>query len=122
MVVSFWTCNCEAVSCRLYYLAWEFSYIIVQVVYIPPSANGKLVTEAISRVTQDLLRSSPDVVIIKGEFNLCSLSATLHLFKQVVSYPTRSDKTIDLFYGTLRTCQDSSLSVIFCICIIRSYS
>ena len=92
-----------AVSCRPYYLPREFSHVIVMVVYISPSGNGKCATETISRITHDLQRSSPDaLVIINRDFNHCSLSTTLPSLKQMVTCPTRGDKTIDLFYTNVK--------------------
>ncbi len=77
--------------------------MIVLVVYIPPSGDGKLAAETISRITHDLQRSSPDaLVIINGDFNHCSLSSVLPSFKQMVSFPTRGTKTLDLFYMNVR--------------------
>lgn len=92
-----------AVSCRPYYLPREFSHVIVMVVYIPPSGNGKCAIETISRITHDLQRSSPDaLVILNGDFNHCTLSTTLPSFKQMVTCPTRGDNVIDLFYTNVK--------------------
>lgn len=92
-----------AVSCRPYYLPREFSHVIVQVVYIPPSGNGGLVTETISRVTYDMQRSSPEsLFIINGDFNHSSLSVTLPSFKQMGTCPMSEGKIIDLFYTNVK--------------------
>lgn len=91
------------VSCRPYYLPREISHVIVTVVYIPPSANGKRATETIARVTHKLQSSSPDALfIITGDFNHCSLSTALLSFRQMVKCPTRGKKTIDLFYTNIK--------------------
>lgn len=91
------------VSCRPYYLPREISHVVLIVVYIPPSATGKLATDIISRTTHELQRSSPDALfIITGDFNHCSLSAVLPSFRQMVKCPTRGKKTIDLFYTNIK--------------------
>ncbi|KAK0135746.1 hypothetical protein N1851_028369 [Merluccius polli] len=91
------------VSCRPYYIPREFSNVIVMVAYIAPSANAKLATDTIARATHDLLSHTPDaLVIINGDFNHCSLSSSMPSFKQFVTCPTRSDRTIDLFYANVR--------------------
>ncbi|KAK0153060.1 hypothetical protein N1851_005270 [Merluccius polli] len=91
------------VSCRPYYIPREFSNVIVMVAYIAPSANAKLATDTIARATHDLLSHTPDaLVIINGDFNHCSLSSFMPSFKQFVTCPTRSDRTIDLFYANVR--------------------
>lgn len=93
-----------AVGCRPYYLPREFSSVIVIVVYIPPSAHAKLATDAIHKVTTDLLNRSPEsAVVISGDFNHCLLSATLPTFKHYVKVPTRLDKTIDILYTNVKT-------------------
>ena len=92
-----------AVSCRPYHLPREISHVIVLVVYIPPSANTKLAAETISRVTHDLQRVSPfALVIVNGDFNNCTLSATLPSFRQFVKCPTRGARTLDLFYTNVK--------------------
>lgn len=91
------------VSCRPYYLPREISHVVLTVVYIPPSANGKLAAENISKITHELQRSSPDALfLITGDFNHCSLSASLPSFKQMIKCPTRGNKTIDLFYTNIK--------------------
>lgn len=51
------------------------------------SGNGRLGTETISRVTHDMQHYSLDaLVIINGDFNQSSLSATLPSLRQMVSY------------------------------------
>ncbi len=88
-----------AVSCRPYYLPRETSHAIVIVVYIPPSANTKTAMNTICTITHELQSRSPDaMVIVNRDFNHCSLSSALPSFKQLVTCPTRNDRTIDLFY------------------------
>ena len=92
-----------AVSCRPYYLPREFSNVIVILVYIPPSANAKLATDMIARVAHELQSHTPDaLVMISGDFNHCTLSASLPSFRQFVDCPTRCGKTIDLFYANIK--------------------
>lgn len=91
------------VICWPYYLPREISHVVVTVVYIQPSANGKLATETVSQMIHDLQRSSPDALfIITGDFNHCSLSATLPSFRQMVECPTRGKRTIDLLYTNIK--------------------
>uniref|UniRef100_A0A1A8TY32 Endonuclease/exonuclease/phosphatase domain-containing protein n=1 Tax=Nothobranchius furzeri TaxID=105023 RepID=A0A1A8TY32_NOTFU len=91
------------VSCRPYYLPREISHIIVTVVYIPPSANGKRAIETVSKVTHKLQSSSLDALfIITGDFNHCSLSSTLPSFRQMVKCPMRGKRIIDLFYTNIK--------------------
>lgn len=92
-----------AVSCRPYFLPREFTNVIVIVTYIPPSANAKLATDSISRVVHELQSHTTDaLVVINGDFNHCTLSASLPSFRQFVNCPTRGEKTIDLFYANIK--------------------
>ena len=84
---------------RPYYLPREFPKITVLVTYIPGEGNFNVAKDVIWNEVNSVLNKSPDgVIIITGDFNHCTLDDTLPLFKQVVTCPTRKDKTLDLCY------------------------
>ena len=69
-------------SCRPYHAPHEISNVKVILVYIPPSANAKLVTDVIARAAHELQSHSLGaLVMINGDFNHCTLSASLPSFR-----------------------------------------
>ncbi|CAL9695395.1 unnamed protein product [Knipowitschia caucasica] len=98
-----------AVSMRPRYLPREFSHTVVLCAYIPPSADAAAACEEMHRtVTQIQTRSPRALILISGDFNHASLSATLPTFKQYVTCPTRGNKTLDLLYVNVRDAYASS--------------
>ncbi|XP_068162187.1 uncharacterized protein [Antennarius striatus] len=88
-----------AVSIRPYYLAREFSHVIVLAVYIPPRADPETARETICGTTSALRTRHPEaLVIITGDFNHVTLDSSLPTMVQCVDCPTRKNRTIDLFY------------------------
>ena len=87
------------VSLRPYYVPREFSHVLVTVVYIHPKANREAAIDAVAKSVSNQQASSPDgLFIVTGDFNHCSLKATLPTFRQYVSVSTRGDNTLDHFY------------------------
>jgi hypothetical protein len=72
-------------------------------VYIPPSANEKAATEIVYRTLSNQQARSPDALfLVTGDFNHCNLKTTLPTFHQYVNFPTRKDRTLDLFYSNVK--------------------
>ncbi|XP_054866081.1 uncharacterized protein LOC129348770 [Amphiprion ocellaris] len=98
-----------AVSLRPFYLPREYSHVIAITVYIPPSADAAAACELIHSVVSQLQTSHPQsLIIISGDFNHASLSATLPTFTQYVTCHTRDNKTLDLLYANIKDAYSSS--------------
>ncbi|XP_054872156.1 uncharacterized protein LOC111569300 [Amphiprion ocellaris] len=97
------------VSLRPFYLPREYSHVIAITVYIPPSADAAAACELIHSVVSQLQTSHPQsLIIISGDFNHASLSATLPTFTQYVTCHTRDNKTLDLLYANIKDAYSSS--------------
>ena len=72
------------------------------VVYIHPKANVDRAAQHICDVAQKLDSLSPDAPnFVLGDFNQCKLKKCLPTYHQYVTCPTRMDRTIDLYYGSV---------------------
>ncbi|XP_073674252.1 uncharacterized protein [Garra rufa] len=92
-----------AVSVRPYYIPREFSHVLVLTVYIPPSANAAAACECVHSTVSKLQTEHPQaLIVISGDFNHVSLSATLTSFIQYVNCHTRDKKTLDLLYANIK--------------------
>ncbi|KAI3359051.1 hypothetical protein L3Q82_015420, partial [Scortum barcoo] len=97
-----------AVSIRPYYLPREFPHVIAITTYIPPSANADAACELLHSVVAQLQTEHPQAfLLITGDFNHASLSATLPNFHQYVNCCTG---TIKLWTCCLQTQQAYSSS------------
>lgn len=91
------------VGMRPYYLPREMTHVILFCVYVPPSADAAAACERLhSAVTQVQTRHPRALLLISGDFNHASLSATLPTFTQYVQCHTRGDKTLDLLYANIK--------------------
>uniref|UniRef100_A0A3Q3AYX4 Endonuclease/exonuclease/phosphatase domain-containing protein n=1 Tax=Kryptolebias marmoratus TaxID=37003 RepID=A0A3Q3AYX4_KRYMA len=108
------------VSFRPYYLPREFTGVVLEAVYIPPSAVADNTCDVISSIVAKIQTQHPNsFMAISGDFNHASLSATLPTFQQFVSCFTRENKTLDLFYTILFSINVSVISVCLCsVCIL----
>lgn len=98
-----------AVSIRPYYIPREFSHVIAIAVYIPPSASATTACELIHTTVSQLQTSHPQsLILISGDFNHASLSATLPTFIQYVKCHTRDSKILDLLYANTKDVYSSS--------------
>ncbi|KAI3373391.1 hypothetical protein L3Q82_021937 [Scortum barcoo] len=98
-----------AVSIWPYYLPREFSHVITITTYIRPSANADAACELLHSVVAQLQTEHPQAfVLITGDFNHASLSATLPNFHQYVNCCTRDNKTLDLLYANTAGSYSSS--------------
>ena len=78
-------------------------------VYIPPSANAATACELIHTTVSQLQTSHPQsLILISGDFNHASLSATLPTFTQYVTCHTRDSKILDLLYVNTKDAYTSS--------------
>lgn len=101
-----------AIGLRPYYLPWEFSLVIIIIVYIAPDANAAHAYDVISSATVDLLNQSPSTfVAVTGDFNHTNLSTVLPTFKQYVDCKTRDNKTLYPFYTNATEAYTSILSL-----------
>lgn len=98
-----------AVSVWPYYIPREFSHVIVITVYIPPSADAAAACERIHCTVSALQTKHPDVLLlISGDFNHASLSATLPNITQYVSCHRRDNKTLDILYANIKNAYTST--------------
>lgn len=88
-----WNIELLAVSLRPYYMAREFSHVIVLCVYIPPTVEASSVYDMIHTTTAGL-QTHLAFYVTSGDFN----HITLTVFSQCVDCFTRNNKTIDLLY------------------------
>ena len=86
-------------QCRPFYLPREITCVALINVYIPPDADVNFAANIIVDHTNKLLTDKPDAaVIIFGDFNKCNLDKTLPKFSQYVTFNTRKESKLDLFY------------------------
>ena len=83
--------------------------MIVLTVYIPPPANATAACEDIHSTISQLQTAHPQsLIIISGDFNHASLSATLPNLTQYVDCHTRDNKTLDLLFAKIKEAYSSS--------------
>jgi len=104
-----WDIELLTVCLRPNYLPWEFTCVILVVVYILPAATADTVCDVISLVIAWLQTKHPNAfVAMSGDFNQVSLSATLPTFQQCVPCSTRGNKKLHLFYAYVKDAYSSS--------------
>ncbi|KAI3362151.1 hypothetical protein L3Q82_012478 [Scortum barcoo] len=87
----------------------KFSHVITITTYIPPSANADAACKLLHTVVAQLQTEHPQAfLLITGDFNHASLSATLPNFHQYVNCCTRDNKTLDLLYANTAGAYSSS--------------
>ena len=97
-----------SLSLRPFYLPREFPKIILNVVYIPPSANENAASNTITDLVHGQQSKTPDaVIVITGDLNHCSIDSCLPNFTQYVKEPTRKDKLLDLCYCNVKNAYKS---------------
>lgn len=95
------TVNLEmlTVSLRPFCLPREFPAVILNYVYIPPSANVDIAAELVTNTVSDMQGKCTEApMFITGDFKSCRLDKTLPAFQQYVDVPTRGRNTLDLCY------------------------
>ena len=91
--------ECVTIKCRPFYLPREFTSITLTGVYIHPRADTTDALNDLSNIISKAENSEPDTVsIVLGDFNQANLRQTLPNYKQIVTCPTRKDKTLDHCY------------------------
>ena len=76
-----------------------FSYIIVGVVYHPPTADDQQMINYLINTLSEIESSIPNAaIILTGDFNRLNIAqvATQFHLKQLVKFPTRAERTLDL--------------------------
>lgn len=87
--------ECVTIKCRPFYPR-EFTSISLTGVYIHPGADTNEALHDLSNIISQVENSEPDTVsIVLGDFNKANLRQSLPNYKQVVTCPTRKDKTLD---------------------------
>lgn len=97
-----------AVSLRPNYLLREFSHVIANAAYIPPSANANFACDALHTVPSRLQTQHPQALFLITGTNHASLSSPLPTFTQYVTCHTRDNKILDLFYAKTKDAHTSS--------------
>ena len=88
---------------RPHYLPREIPYIIAVVVYVPPSADTTLAADKLCDTINLAEEKHPDAVkIVMGDFNSLKMDSHLPHYKQFVTFPTRDDKILDMFYCNIK--------------------
>ena len=81
-----------------------FSYIIVGVVYHPPTADDQQMMNYLINTLSEIESSMPNAaIILTGDFNrlnIARLATQFHL-KQLVKFPTPAERTLDLILTNL---------------------
>ena len=98
-----------SVSVRPYYLPREYTHVIFNAVYVPPSADASVASRTISDCLHEQATQHPDSVrLVMGDFNHCSLASSCPQMMQYITCPTRLEKTIDLCYGNVKNAYKAS--------------
>ena len=82
----------------------DFSYIIVGVVYHPPTADDEQMINYLINTLSEIESSIPNAaIILTGDFNRLNIAqvATQFHLKQLVKFPTRAGRTLDLILTNL---------------------
>ncbi len=97
-----------SIICRPFYLAREFTSIIVTAVYIPPQADTSLALSKLHDELSGYINKHPDAAsIIAGDFNKANLRKVMPNFHQHISCPTRGQNTLDHCYTQFKCLQSS---------------
>ena len=81
-----------------------FSHLIVATVYHPPTADDNVlinhITDTLSKIESTMPHAA---IIIAGDFNRLNINQITNQFrlKQLVKFPTRSERTLDLILTNL---------------------
>ena len=81
-----------------------FSYIIVGVVYHPPTADDQQMINYLINTLSEIESSIPNAaIILTGDFNRLNIAqvATKFHLKQLVKFPTPAERTLDLILTNL---------------------
>ena len=81
-----------------------FSYIIVGVVYHPPTADDQQMINYLINTLSEIESSIPNAaIILTGDFNRLNIAqvATQFHLGQLVKFPTRAERTLDLILTNL---------------------
>ena len=81
-----------------------FSYLVVGVVYHPPTADDEQMINYLINTLSEIESSVPNAaIILAGDFsclNTAQITIQFHL-KQLVKFPTRGERTLDLILTNL---------------------
>ena len=116
-----WCCDTKVVSsgctpdlehltikCRPFYCPREFSSVTLTVVYIHPKANCESALNDLSLIVSDCEKNDPDSLsCVLGDFNSANFSNVSPNYNQVITCPTRGDKTLDHCYCKMNSCYKS---------------
>ena len=92
-----------SLSLRPFYLPREFTKVYVTVVYIPPSADVKIAETILYDTVSKNENEKPDALnVITGDFNKCVFGKYIPHYKQYIDFPTRNNRTLDLFFCNVK--------------------
>ena len=81
-----------------------FSYVIVEVVYHPPTDDDQQMINYLINTLYEIESSIPNAaIILTGDFNRLNITqvATQFHLKQLVKFPTPAERTLDLILTNL---------------------
>uniref|UniRef100_A0A3B1KH12 Reverse transcriptase domain-containing protein n=1 Tax=Astyanax mexicanus TaxID=7994 RepID=A0A3B1KH12_ASTMX len=94
------------IKCRPFYLPRDFSAVLIAAVYIPPTSNNSVRSEALNELYQYISEQQtahPDAfLILAGDFNHADPKSVFSgLFKHI-DFPTRGNNILDQVFTTHR--------------------
>ncbi len=113
--------------CRPFWLARDFTAIIITAVYIPPQANTDQALRELYRNISEQETAHPDAAfVITGDFNKANFKTIAPKYFEHVTINTRGDRTLDHCYSPFRDAYKSlpphlsanRITLPFCSCLL----
>ncbi|XP_076862714.1 nuclear respiratory factor 1 isoform X2 [Brachyhypopomus gauderio] len=94
------------IKCRPFYLPRDFSAVLITAVYLPPSTNNNIRSEALNELYQHISEQQtahPDAfLILAGDFNHADPKSVFSGLYKHTDFPTRGNNTLDQVFTTRR--------------------